>query len=160
MLRDDAHRAWSTWCSTPARWLDHNEAEVAALVENRAPSWTPQWVDKRVASRVHEQVVEWVAEISRTPQHKARIALDGWLTQLRPRPAARRGHDAAVRAAQGADAGPAASHQDVVAASGTRCAVRWSVRWPMRTACCDGVPWRRSMPSVTGSSRTRAEPPT
>lgn len=83
VLRDDAHRGLvDLVLDELARWLSHNEAEVAALIENRAPSWTPQWVDKRVATWVHEQVVEWVAEISRSPEHKARIALDGWLAQL------------------------------------------------------------------------------
>lgn len=83
VLRDDAHRGLvDLVLDELARWLSHNEAEVAALVENRAPSWTPQWVDKRVATWVHEQVVEWVDEVARTPDHRARIALDGWLAEL------------------------------------------------------------------------------
>ena len=74
---------WSTWPSTSsARWLRENHAEVANLIERRAPSWTPQWLDKRVASWVHDQVVDLVAEIARTPDHNARIALDNWLKEL------------------------------------------------------------------------------
>jgi uncharacterized membrane-anchored protein YjiN (DUF445 family) len=83
VLRDDAHRGLVDLAVDElARWLAMNEDEVAALIENRAPSWTPQWLDKRVAGWVHDQVVEWVAEIGRTPDHNARIALDNWLTEL------------------------------------------------------------------------------
>jgi uncharacterized membrane-anchored protein YjiN (DUF445 family) len=83
VLRDDAHRGLVDLAVDElSRWLAHNEDEVAALIENRAPSWTPQWLDKRVAGWVHEQVVEWTAEIGRTPDHNARIALDNWLRQL------------------------------------------------------------------------------
>lgn len=83
ILRDDAHRGLVDLALDElGRWLAINEEEVAALIENRAPSWTPHWLDKRVAGWVHEQVVEWVAEISRTPDHNARIALNRWLTDL------------------------------------------------------------------------------
>ncbi|WP_235508824.1 DUF445 domain-containing protein [Aeromicrobium sp. Root236] len=83
ILRDDAHRGLVDLALDElGRWLAINEDEVAALIENRAPSWTPQWLDKRVAGWVHEQVVEWVAEIGRTPDHNARIALNRWLADL------------------------------------------------------------------------------
>ncbi|VXB93282.1 DUF445 domain-containing protein [Aeromicrobium sp. 9AM] len=83
ILRDDAHRGLVDLALDElGRWLAINDEEVAALIENRAPSWTPQWLDKRVAGWVHEQVVEWVAEIGRTPDHNARIALNRWLTDL------------------------------------------------------------------------------
>ncbi|WP_229054042.1 DUF445 domain-containing protein [Aeromicrobium sp. Leaf350] len=64
------------------RWLLSNEAEVAQIVEQRAPWWTPQWVDDRVASRLHLEAVRWVAEIRDDPQHRARAAFDHWLGQL------------------------------------------------------------------------------
>ncbi|MRJ77546.1 DUF445 family protein [Aeromicrobium sp. SMF47] len=83
VLRDDAHRGLVDLAVDElSRWLASNHDEVAALIENRAPSWTPQWLDKRVATWVHEQVVEWVADIGRTPDHNARIALDNWLRDL------------------------------------------------------------------------------
>jgi uncharacterized membrane-anchored protein YjiN (DUF445 family) len=83
VLRDDAHRGLVDLAVDElGRWLLHNHDEVAALIENRAPSWTPQWLDKRVATWVHDQVVEWVADIGRTPDHNARIALDNWLRDL------------------------------------------------------------------------------
>jgi uncharacterized membrane-anchored protein YjiN (DUF445 family) len=83
ILRDDAHRGLvDLVVDELARWLEHNHDEVAALIENRAPSWTPSWLDKRVATWVHEQVVEFVDEIGRTPDHNARLALDSWLRDL------------------------------------------------------------------------------
>ncbi|MCL8250529.1 MULTISPECIES: DUF445 domain-containing protein [Aeromicrobium] len=83
ILRDGAHHGLVDLAVDElARWLDHNHDEVAALIENRAPSWTPQWLDKRVSTWVHEQVVEFVAEIGRTPDHNARQALDSWLREL------------------------------------------------------------------------------
>jgi uncharacterized membrane-anchored protein YjiN (DUF445 family) len=83
VLRDDAHRGLVDLAVDElARWLDHNHDEVALLIENRAPSWTPSWLDKRVATWVHEQVVEFVDEIGRTPDHNARLALDSWLRDL------------------------------------------------------------------------------
>jgi uncharacterized membrane-anchored protein YjiN (DUF445 family) len=83
VLRDDAHRGLVDLAVDElARWLESNHDEVAALIENRAPSWTPQWLDKRVATWVHEQVVEFVDEIGRTADHSARLALDSWLRDL------------------------------------------------------------------------------
>lgn len=83
VLRDDAHRGLVDLAIDElGRWLEHNHDEVAALIENRAPSWTPMWLDKRVSTWVHEQVVEWVTEIGRTPDHNARLALDKWLKEL------------------------------------------------------------------------------
>ncbi len=83
VLRDDAHRGLVDLAVDElGRWLLENHDEVALLIENRAPSWTPQWLDKRIATWVHDQVVEWVAEISRTPDHQARLALDKWLREL------------------------------------------------------------------------------
>jgi uncharacterized membrane-anchored protein YjiN (DUF445 family) len=83
VLRDKAHLGLvDLVLDELGSWLTQNHDEVASLIEKRAPSWTPHWIDKRVAGWVHEQVVEWVAEISRTPQHPARIALDRWLTDL------------------------------------------------------------------------------
>ncbi|MGA9714333.1 MAG: DUF445 domain-containing protein [Aeromicrobium sp.] len=64
------------------RWLADHEGEVAALIEHRAPTWTPEWVDRRVSTWVHGQVVEWVGEISRVVNHPARQALNTWLEEL------------------------------------------------------------------------------
>jgi uncharacterized membrane-anchored protein YjiN (DUF445 family) len=83
VLRDQAHSGLvDLVVDELRRWLLEHHDEVAALVENRAPTWTPQWLDKRVAGWVHEQVVDWVEDIGSTPDHPARLALDSWLTTL------------------------------------------------------------------------------
>ncbi len=83
VLRDRAHVGLvDLVLGELGRWLADHEGEIAALVENRAPSWTPVWVDKRVSGWVHQQVVDWVAEISRVENHPARQALDQWLADM------------------------------------------------------------------------------
>lgn len=83
VLRDRAHVGLvDLVLGELGRWLADHEGEIAALVENRAPSWTPTWVDKRVSGWVHQQVVDWVAEISRVEDHPARQALDQWLADM------------------------------------------------------------------------------
>ncbi|EFQ84062.1 hypothetical protein HMPREF0063_10778 [Aeromicrobium marinum DSM 15272] len=64
------------------RWLVSHEIEVAALVEQRAPWWTPQWVDERVSQRLHLEAVTWVKEIHDGLHHPARRTLDRWLATL------------------------------------------------------------------------------
>ncbi len=64
------------------RWLLSNRDEVAEIVEQRAPWWTPQWVDERVSTRLHAEAVAWVAEVRDDRDHRARHALDGWLRDL------------------------------------------------------------------------------
>ena len=63
-------------------WLASHEHEVSALIEERAPDWTPEWLDKRVSKWLHKQVVRWIDEIATDPHHTARRALDTWLTDL------------------------------------------------------------------------------
>ncbi len=63
-------------------WLVRNAEEVAALVTDRAPWWTPQWVDERVAVRLHGEALAWVQEIRDDPDHRARKALDRLLVDL------------------------------------------------------------------------------
>ena len=83
VLSEDAHRGLVDLVMDELhRWLIHNEGEVAGIVGQRAPWWTPQWLDERVALRIHAEAVEWVAEIRDSPRHLARQALDRWLTQL------------------------------------------------------------------------------
>ena len=64
------------------RWLTQNEAQVAGLIEDRAPWWTPQWLDEKVAQRVHAEAMHFVAEIRDDRNHRARRVLDDWLRQL------------------------------------------------------------------------------
>jgi uncharacterized membrane-anchored protein YjiN (DUF445 family) len=83
VLRDGAHVGLvDLVLDELGRWLAVHEDEVSALIENRAPSWTPEWVDKRVSGWVHRQTVDWVGEISRVPDHPARQSLDRWLADM------------------------------------------------------------------------------
>ena len=63
-------------------WLGRHEREVTAIIEERAPDWTPEWLDKRVSKWLHKQVVRWIDEIGAQPHHAARQALDRWLADL------------------------------------------------------------------------------
>ena len=83
VVRDGAHvGAVDLMLTELHRWLSANQEEVASLVGQRAPWWTPIWLDDRVAVRIHAESVEWIAEIRDTPDHQAREAMDRWLTQL------------------------------------------------------------------------------
>jgi len=64
------------------RWLAEHDDEVSAIIEERAPDWTPEWLDRRVSRWLHKQVVRWIDEITTDPDHAARRALDTWLTDL------------------------------------------------------------------------------
>ncbi len=83
ILRDRAHDGLVDLALDElSQWLLAHEDEVAALIEERAPLWTPEWLDKRASRWVHKQVVAWAHEISQTPDHRARQALDHWLADL------------------------------------------------------------------------------
>ncbi len=83
VLADDAHRGLVDLALAELeRWLVDHAGDVAAIIEQRAPTWTPQWLDRRVAGWAQEQAVEWVRDIVRDPQHRVRRALDGYLATL------------------------------------------------------------------------------
>ncbi|KQY60693.1 hypothetical protein ASD11_07080 [Aeromicrobium sp. Root495] len=64
------------------RWLGRNGSDVLAIVEERAPWWTPQWLDEKVADRIYREAVRWVRDIHEDVNHPARLALDSWLADL------------------------------------------------------------------------------
>lgn len=83
VLADDAHRGLVDLALAELeRWLVEHAGDVAAIIEQRAPTWTPQWLDRRVAGWAQEQALEWVRDIVRDPQHRVRQALDGYLATL------------------------------------------------------------------------------
>ena len=83
ILRDRAHDGLVDLALDElSQWLLTHEDEVSTLIEERAPMWTPEWLDKRASKWVHKQVVAWTREISSTPDHRARQALDHWLADL------------------------------------------------------------------------------
>ncbi|WP_019145663.1 DUF445 domain-containing protein [Aeromicrobium massiliense] len=83
VLADDAHRGLVDLALAELeRWLVDHAGDVAAIIEQRAPAWTPQWLDRRVAGWAQDQALEWVRDIVRDPQHRVRRALDGYLATL------------------------------------------------------------------------------
>ena len=64
------------------RWLRANEETVVAIVNERAPGWTPHWLEGRVSRRVHRELVRWVIDIRDDPRHRARGALEDLLRRL------------------------------------------------------------------------------
>ncbi len=83
VLADDAHRGLvDLGLAELERWLVEHAGEVAAIIEQRAPAWTPQWLDRRVAGWAQEQALEWVRDVVHDPEHRVRGALDGYLTTL------------------------------------------------------------------------------
>jgi uncharacterized membrane-anchored protein YjiN (DUF445 family) len=83
VVAEQAHRPLVDLALAEAhRWLLANPGTVIALVEQRAPTWTPQWLDDVVAARVHYELVAWVADVQSDPGHQVRKALDGLLSRL------------------------------------------------------------------------------
>lgn len=64
------------------RWLLEHEEVVAALVIERAPTWTPPWVDERIARRAYREAVTWVTDVRTDPGHRVRLALDDVLASF------------------------------------------------------------------------------
>ncbi|MDN5743732.1 MAG: DUF445 domain-containing protein [Nocardioidaceae bacterium] len=63
-------------------WLVANPETVHEVLGERAPSWVPDRLNEMVIDRLHAEMVRWVTEIRRTPDHRARRALDSMLNQL------------------------------------------------------------------------------
>ena len=83
VLADGAHRgAVDLVLRSAQQWLESNESTVTTMVAGEAPWWTPRYLDKRVADRVYGEVLRMVTEIADDPEHRARVALDGWLAKL------------------------------------------------------------------------------
>ena len=83
IVRDRAHHGLVDLALTEAeRWLLANEAAFGAILEERAPWWTPPRLNEIVIKRMHAEALRWVADIRDDPRHHARIALDDLLIQL------------------------------------------------------------------------------
>jgi uncharacterized membrane-anchored protein YjiN (DUF445 family) len=83
IVRDKAHYGLVDLALSEAhRWLEHNEVAFAAILEERAPWWTPARVNEVVIQRMHAEALRWVEDIRDDPEHHARTALDHLLTQL------------------------------------------------------------------------------
>ncbi|MDO9379967.1 MAG: DUF445 domain-containing protein [Nocardioidaceae bacterium] len=64
------------------RYLTDHEGDIVAVVQERAPWWTPQWVDERVSERLIREAIAFAADVRDDPEHRARKALDDFLAQL------------------------------------------------------------------------------
>ncbi|MDQ6641437.1 MAG: DUF445 domain-containing protein [Actinomycetota bacterium] len=64
------------------RWLVHNQETFTDVLGERAPWWAPQRVNDAVTQRLHLEAIRWVSDIRADPDHHARRALDGMLSQL------------------------------------------------------------------------------
>jgi len=64
------------------KWMRANEETFSDIVIERAPWWAPQSLNERVTHRLHIELVDWLEEISASPFHPARTALDRMLDKL------------------------------------------------------------------------------
>ncbi|GAB3580330.1 DUF445 domain-containing protein [Leifsonia lichenia] len=63
-------------------WVAANPEAFGALVSARLPSWLPSFVDRLVDDRVYTEVRRFLADVRSDPQHKLRVAIDGYLVEL------------------------------------------------------------------------------
>lgn len=63
-------------------WIQRNEALVSGAVTKQSPSWTPKFLDSIVSDKLYREVEKFVRGVKEDPQHKIRIALDDFLTEL------------------------------------------------------------------------------
>ena len=76
------HQLVDVTAERTARWLRSHSAEVIAVIESQAPSWSPAFVDRALARRVHAELLRISEEVVADPHHRIRIALDRYLTGL------------------------------------------------------------------------------
>ncbi|WP_206055573.1 DUF445 domain-containing protein [Nocardioides sp. GY 10127] len=82
-MRDDLHHGVVDLVLDELReWLVDNAETVTEVLGERAPWWTPQVLNERVTGRLHLELVRFVTDIRDTPDHRARLAFDAWLTTL------------------------------------------------------------------------------
>lgn len=63
-------------------WLAQNPDAFVAVLEERAPTWTPKWVDDRVITWTYQQALGWLEAIHDDPEHPAKNAIDDLLRTL------------------------------------------------------------------------------
>lgn len=64
------------------QWLRAHPDDVARILFARAPWWSPRWLDEQVVGRVYHELLDWSAEVRDDPDHRLRLALDSYLTDL------------------------------------------------------------------------------
>lgn len=64
------------------QWLRTHPDDVSRILFARAPWWSPRWLDEQVVGRVYAELLDWSAEVRDDPEHRLRLALDSYLTDL------------------------------------------------------------------------------
>lgn len=83
VVRDDVHRHLVDLVVVEAHdWLLDNPRTFAAVVGERAPTWTPLWVNDLVVDRLHTEALRWVRDVRDQPTHRVRSAVDELLRDL------------------------------------------------------------------------------
>lgn len=83
VVRDDVHRHLVDLVVVEAHdWLCDNPRTFAAVVGERAPTWTPLWVNDLVVDRLHTEALRWVRDVRDQPGHRVRTAVDELLRDL------------------------------------------------------------------------------
>lgn len=63
-------------------WMAANPDAFGAVVSARLPSWLPSFVDRLVDDRVYTEVRRFLGDVRADPDHKLRLAIDGYLAEL------------------------------------------------------------------------------
>ena len=63
-------------------WLALHQDQVEGIIRSRAPAWAPAWVNDQVTRRVYQEALRWARDIKDDPDHRLRVALDDYLTEL------------------------------------------------------------------------------
>ncbi|WP_068402101.1 DUF445 domain-containing protein [Kribbia dieselivorans] len=83
IVEDKAHRALIDLGVDELRaWLVDRPAVFAALLNERAPRWTPGFVDAMAIDWAYHQVLDWLADVRADDRHRAKLALDDLLVKL------------------------------------------------------------------------------
>ena len=63
-------------------WLLYNPQVVDDIVSQRAPEWVPRFANRMVSDKLHREIVGWIADVRDNRRHRARGALNEWLTGI------------------------------------------------------------------------------
>ena len=63
-------------------WLLYNPQVVDDIVSQRAPEWVPRFANRMVSDKLHREIVGWIADVRDNRSHRARGALNEWLTGI------------------------------------------------------------------------------
>lgn len=64
------------------RKVEDSQELIVSMVDGRAPSWAPKFVNDLVGERIYRELLGWCRDVAANPNHEARVALLGYITQL------------------------------------------------------------------------------